>query len=61
MTISAFILRQVLSAHSTIKWDDPGIPELYAFQKIDLSVTKMAGEYNLLINFMNQDYTEEDE
>jgi len=27
----------------------------------DLSVTKIAGEYNLLIIFLNQDYTEEDE
>ena len=26
-----------------------------------LSVTKIAGEYNLLIIFLNQDYTEEDE
>jgi len=30
-------------------------------QLIALSVTKMAGEYILLINFLNQDYTEEDE
>ena len=26
-----------------------------------MSVTKMTGEYNLLIIFLNQDYTEEDE
>ena len=26
-----------------------------------MSVTKMAGEYNLLVIFLNQDYTEEDE
>jgi hypothetical protein len=26
-----------------------------------MSVTKIAGEYTLLINFLNQDYTEEDE
>jgi hypothetical protein len=26
-----------------------------------LSVTKIAGEYNLLIIFLDQDYTEEDE
>jgi len=26
-----------------------------------MSVTKIAGEYNLLIIFLNQDYTEEDE
>jgi hypothetical protein len=30
-------------------------------EQFQLSVTKMAGEYNLLINFLNQDYTEEDE
>ena len=28
---------------------------------VELSVTKIAGEYNLLIIFLNQDYTEEDE
>jgi len=30
-------------------------------QKNQMSVTKMTGEYNLLIIFLNQDYTEEDE
>jgi hypothetical protein len=29
--------------------------------EIDLSVTKIAGEYNLLIIFLNQDYAEKDE
>ena len=31
------------------------------FSFIDMSETKIAGEYNLLIIFLNQDYTEEDE
>jgi len=34
---------------------------VHPFSKINLSVTKIAGEYNLLIIFLNHDYTEEDE
>jgi hypothetical protein len=34
---------------------------LLAVCKKKLSVTKIAGEYNLLIIFLNQDDTEEDE
>jgi hypothetical protein len=33
----------------------------YSYISNYMSVTKMAGEYNLLIIILNQDYTEEDE